>query len=91
MNLKDKVLLIFWCAVAVAATNLMTMPQAYAEEIEKEDYAGQEFCIPMLQQIAEREYIERLEKLVSALYTFKIQSNINIAEVAYRERHSTER
>lgn len=91
MNLKDKVLLIFWCAVAVAATNLITLPQAYAEEVQTEDYAGQEFCIPMLQQIAEREYIERLEKLITDLYTFKIQSNINIAEVAYRERHSTER
>ena len=85
MNLKDKVLLIFWCAVAVAATNLMTIPQAYAEEIEEE------YCSGMDLRKAEREYIERLEKLVTALYTFKIQSNINIAEVAYRERHSTER
>lgn len=86
MNLKDKVLLIFWCAVAVAVTNLITLPQAYAEEIEEEEY-----CSGMDLRKAEREYIERLEKLVTDLYTFKIQSNINIAEVAYRERHSTER
>ena len=85
MSLKEKVILIIWCAVAVAAGNLITIPQAYAEEVEEE------YCSGMDLRKAEREYIERLEKLVTALYTFKIQSNINIAEVAYRERHSTER
>jgi len=85
MNLKEKVILIIWCAVAVIAGNLITIPQAYSEEIEEE------YCSGMDLRKAEREYIERLEKLVSDLYTFKIQSNINIAEVAYRERHSTER
>ncbi len=87
MNWKDKLHIIMCCAVIVAATNLLTMPQAYASE---EEY-GQEYCIPLAVQVAEKEYIERLEKLVSDLYLFKVQSHINIAEVAYRERHSTER
>jgi len=91
MNYKDKLQIIIGCAVLVAATNIMTMPKAFAEEVETEDYEGQEFCIPMKQQIAEREYIERLEKLVSDLYLFKVQSNINIAEAAHHARHSTKR
>ena len=87
MNWKDKLHIIIGCAVIVAATNLLTIPQAYASE---EEY-GQEYCIPLAVQVAEKEYIERLEKLVSDLYLFKVQSHINIAEVAYRERNSTER
>ena len=87
MNWKDKLHIIIGCAVIVAATNLLTMPQAYASEEEYE----QEYCIPLAVQVAEKEYIERLEKLVSDLYLFKVQSHINIAEVAYRERNSTER
>lgn len=85
MNWKDKLHIIIGCAVIVAATNLITMPQAYADELETEH------CVAMKVHTAEREYIERLEKLVSDLYLFKVQSNINIAEVAYRERNSTER
>lgn len=87
MNWKDKLHIIIGCAVIVAATNLLTIPQAYADE----DEYGQEYCIPLAIQVAEKEYIERLEKLVSDLYLFKVQSNINIAEVAYRERNSAER
>ena len=85
MNWKDKLHIIIGCAVIVAATNLLTIPQAYASEEEYE----QEYCIPLAVQVAE--YIERLEKLVSDLYLFKVQSHINIAEVAYRERNSAER
>lgn len=89
MNWKDKLHIIIGCAVIVAATNLLTIPQAYASEEEYEQ--EQEYCIPLAVQVAEKEYIERLEKLVSELYLFKVQSHINIAEVAYRERNSTER
>ena len=85
MNWKDKLHIIIGCAVIVAATNLLTIPQAYADELETEH------CIAMKVHTAEREYIERLEQLVTDLYTFKVQTKIDIAEVAYRERNSTER
>lgn len=85
MNWKDKLHIIIGCAVIVAATNLLTMPQAYADELEEEH------CIAMKVHTAEREYITRLEQLVTDLYTFKVQTKIDIAEVAYRERNSTER
>lgn len=85
MSWKDKLQIIIGCAVIVAATNLITMPQAYADEFEEEH------CVSMEVHKAEREYIARLEQLVTDLYTFKVQTKIDIAEVAYRERHSTER
>lgn len=87
MNWKDKLHIIIGCAVIVAATNLLTIPKAYASE----DELPQEYCVPLSVQVAEQEYIERLEKLISDLYLFKVQGNIDIAEVAYRERYSTER
>lgn len=87
MNWKDKLHIIIGCAVIVAATNLLTIPEAYASE----DELPQEYCVPLSVQVAEQEYIERLEKLISDLYLFKVQGNIDIAEVAYRERYSTER
>lgn len=85
MNWKDKLHIIIGCAVIVAATNLLTIPQVYADELETEH------CIAMKVHTAEREYIIRLEQLVTDLYTFKVQTKIDIAEVAYRERNSTER
>jgi len=85
MNWKDKLHIIIGCAVIVAAANLLTMPQAYADELETEH------CIAMKVHTAEREYIARLEQLVTDLYTFKVQTKIDIAEVAYRERNSAER
>jgi len=87
MNWKDKLHIIIGCAVIVAATNLLTIPEAYASE-EKID---QEYCVPLSVQIAEKEYIERLEKLIADLYLFKVQGNIDIAEAEYRERYSTKR
>ncbi len=87
MSWKDKLHIIIGCAVIVAATNLLTIPEAYASE-EKID---QEYCIPLSVQIAEKEYIERLEKLIADLYLFKVQGNIDIAEAEYRERYSTKR
>lgn len=87
MNWKDKLHIIIGCAVIVAATNLLTIPEAYASEEE----IDQEYCVPLSVQIAEKEYIERLEKLIADLYLFKVQGNINIAEAEYRERYSTKR
>ena len=84
---KDKLHIIIGCAVIVAATNLLTIPEAYASEEE----IDQEYCVPLSVQIAEKEYIERLEKLIADLYLFKVQGNINIAEAEYRERYSTKR
>lgn len=87
MNWKDKLHIIIGCAVIVAATNLLTIPEAYASEEE----IDQEYCVPLSVQIAEKEYIERLEKLIADLYLFKVQGNIDIAEAEYRERYSTKR
>ena len=87
MNWKDKLHVIFGCAVIVTASNLLTIPEAYASEEE----IDQEYCVPLSVQIAEKEYIERLEKLIADLYLFKVQGNIDIAEAEYRERYSTKR
>lgn len=85
MNYKDKLQIIIGCAILVAATNLMTMPKAYADELETEH------CIAQTQHLEERKYIEQLEKLVSDLYLFKVQSNIDIAEAAHHARNSAKR
>jgi len=50
-----------------------------------------EHCVPLVAHQLRTEYVTKLEQLVTDLYLFKIQSNINIAEEVYRERHSTER
>jgi len=84
---KDKLHIILGCSVLVAATNLLVMPEAYASD----DTMDAEHCVPLAAHQYRVDYVTRLEQLVSDLYVFKIQSNIDIAEEVYRERNSTER
>tara|TARA_R110000796_G_scaffold126194_2_gene240881 strand:+ start:4231 stop:4503 length:273 start_codon:yes stop_codon:yes gene_type:complete len=86
INLKDKLHIILGCSILVGATNLMTIPEVYAD-----DTMDAEHCVPLVAHQLRTEYVTKLEQLVTDLYLFKIQSNINIAEEVYRERHSTER
>jgi hypothetical protein len=50
-----------------------------------------EHCVPLAAHKYRVDYVTKLEQLVSDLYVFKIQSNIDIAEEVYRERNSTKR
>lgn len=87
MNWKDKIHIILGCSVIVGATNLLVVPDVYASE----DVEDVEHCEAASVYAKRVEYVTRLEQLVSDLYVFKIQSKIDIAEEAHRERYSTER
>ena len=85
---KDKLHIIVGCSVLVGATNLMTVPDVYADD---DTMDNAEHCMPLQKYQSQQQYVDRLEQLVSDLYVFKVQSKMDIAEEKYLERYRTER
>ena len=78
---KDKLALFLGCALAVALSNYITSPQAYAEEIDLELH--DDYCIEWKEHIARDEYIMGLETKVKDLYIFFVTEQKRLAEEAY--------
>ena len=45
-----------------------------------------EYCVPLSSQLERKAYVEQLEALISQLYVFRVQRNMDIAEENYREQ-----
>lgn len=45
-----------------------------------------EYCVPLSSQLEHEAYVEQLEALISQLYVFRVQRNMDIAEENYREQ-----
>lgn len=45
-----------------------------------------EYCVSLSSQLKHEAYVERLEKLVTDLYYFRVQRNMDIAEENYLEQ-----
>ena len=43
-------------------------------------------CVPLSSQLEHEAYVEQLEALISQLYVFRVQRNMDIAEENYREQ-----